>query len=120
MLSSVSKETTFSITDTKLCVPVETLSTKVNAKLLEQIKSGFERTINWNKYQSKLSIQVSNPYLDFLIDPSFQGVNRRFVLSFENRDNRTVNTKYYPPIVEIKDYYVLIDGQNVFDQLKMI
>ena len=120
VLSSVSKETTFSITDTKLYVPVETLSTKVNAKLLEQIKSGFERTINWNKYQSKLSIQVSNPYLDFLIDPSFQGVNRRFVLSFENRDNRTVNTKYYPPIVEIKDYYVLIDGQNVFDQLKMI
>ena len=120
VLSSVSKETTFSITDTKLYVPVETLSTKVNAKLLEQIKSGFERTINWNKYQSKLSIQVSNPYLDFLIDPSFQGVNRRFVLSFENRDNRAVNTKYYPPIVEIKDYYVLIDGQNVFDQLKMI
>ena len=55
-------------------------------------------------------------YLDFLIDPSFQGVNRPFVLLFENKDDRTVHTKYYLPAVEIKDYNVMIDGQNVFDR----
>ena len=71
---------TISITDTKLYVPVVTLSTQDNAKLLEQLKSCFKRTINWNKYQTKVS--TINQYLDFLIDPSFQGVNRLFVLSF--------------------------------------
>ena len=44
---------TFEITDTKLYVPVVTLSTKENAKLLQQLKSGFKRVINWNKYLSK-------------------------------------------------------------------
>ena len=76
--------TTFSITDTKLYVPVVTLSTQENAKLLEKLKSGFKRTVNWNKYQTKVSIERINQYLDFLIHPSFQGVNRLFVLSFEN------------------------------------
>ena len=51
---------TFSINDTKLYVPVVTLSTQDNAKLLEQLKSGFKRTINWNKYQSKISTERSN------------------------------------------------------------
>ena len=87
-------------------------STQDNAKLCEQLKSGFKRRINWNKYQPK----VSNPYLDFLIDPSFRGVNRFFVLSFENKDDRTVHKNYYLLTVEIKDYYVMIDGQNVFNQ----
>ena len=48
--------TTFSITDTKLYVPVVTLSTQDNAKLLERLKAGFKRKINGNKYQSKKSI----------------------------------------------------------------
>ena len=78
--------TTFSITDTKLHVPVATsssLSTQDNAKLLEQLKSGFERTFNWNKYQPKVSTERINQYLDFLNDPSFHGVNRLFVLPFQ-------------------------------------
>ena len=53
----VAQEITCSITDTKLHVPVVTLSTQDNAKVLEQLKSGFKRTINWNKYQSKLSTE---------------------------------------------------------------
>ena len=81
--------TTFSITDTKLYVPVVTLSTQDNIKLLEQLKSGFKRTINWNKYQPKVSTERINQYLDFLIEPSFQGVNRLFVLPFENEAQRT-------------------------------
>ena len=52
IISSATGETKFKITDTKLYVPVVTLSTQVNAKLLQQLKSGFRRTINWNKYQS--------------------------------------------------------------------
>ena len=107
---------TFSITDTKLNVPVVTLSTKDNSKLLEQLKSGFKRTINWNKYQEEVSTERVNQYLDYLIDPSFQGVNRLFVLPFENEAQRTSEKQYYIPIREIKNYNVMVDGQNVFDQ----
>ena len=71
---------TFSRTDTKLYVLVVTLSTQDNTKLLEQEKSGFKRTINRNKYQSNISTERSNQYLDYLIDLRFQGVNRLFVL----------------------------------------
>ena len=74
---------TFAITDTRLYVPVVTSSTQDNTKLLEQLKSGFKRAINWNKYQSIVSKERPNQYLDCLIDPGFQGVNRLFVLSFE-------------------------------------
>ena len=75
----VNQATTFPITDTKLYVPVVTFSILDNAKLLEQLKSGFKRTINWNKYQPKVSTEIQNQYLDILIHPSFQGVNRRLV-----------------------------------------
>ena len=109
------KATTFAITDTKLYFPVVTLSTQDNAKLLQQLKSGFKRTINCNKCQSKVTVQARNPYLDCLIDPSFEGVNRLFILSFENTTDKTVHTKYYLPTVEIRDY-VMINEQNLFDQ----
>ena len=92
-----------SITDTKLYVPNVTLSTQDNETLLEQLKSGFKRTITWKKYQSKVLLQEPNPHLDYSIDPSFQGVSRFFVLSFENTSHRTVNTVYYLPKVEVKD-----------------
>ena len=94
VLSNDTKATTFAKTDTKLYVRVVTLSTQDNAKLLEQLKSGFKRTINWNKYQPKVSPERQNQYLDFLNDPSFQGINRFFVLSFENENDRIVHTKY--------------------------
>ena len=90
------------IIDTKLYVPVVTLSTQNNVKLLEQLKSGLKRTINLNKYQTKVSGKGQNQYLDFLIDPSFQGVNRLFVLSFENEGDRKFYIGYYLPEVEKK------------------
>ena len=80
------------------------------------MKSGFKRTTNWNKYQSKITIQERNRYLDYLIDPSFQGLNRRFVLSFENNTGRKSYEEYYLPRVEIKNYNVMIDGRNIFHQ----
>ena len=57
-----------------------------------------------------------NRYLNYLISQSFQGVNRLFVLSFENEDGRTSHSTYYLAKVEIKDYNVMIDGRNFFDQ----
>ena len=65
--------------------------------------------MNWNKYQSKVTIQEPNPYLGYLIDPSFQGVNKIFVLSFENDTDRSVHTKYYFPKAETKDYNDMTD-----------
>ena len=58
------------------------------AKLFEQLKSGFTRIINWNKYQAKVSTEGVNQFLDFLIDPVFQGVNRLFVLLSEDVGQR--------------------------------
>ena len=78
--SIADKGATFSITDTKFYVPVVTLSTQDNAKLLQQLKSGFKLTINWVKCQSKTSTERRNQYLNYLIDLSFQGLNRLFVL----------------------------------------
>ena len=59
---------------------------------------------------------MQNANLNNLVEPSFQGINRIFVLAFENDDHRISNKRYYIPNVEIKDYNVLIDGKNVFDQ----
>ena len=102
VLSNDTKATTFTITDKKLYVPVITLSTQDNAKLFGQLETGFKRTINWNKYDPKVSVQAPNPYLNFLLNLSFQRVNRLFVLSFENKDDRTVQTKHCLPFVEIR------------------
>ena len=101
--SSANGETKFEITETKLYVPVVTLSTQDNAKLLQQLKSGFERAINWNKYESNIKTFAQKRYLNQLINPSFQGVNRIFVLSFENENNRILHSTYYLPKVGIKD-----------------
>ena len=106
----------FEITDTKLYVPVVTLSTQENTKFFQQLKSGFKRVINWNKYLSKPELLSQNPNLNHLVEPSFQGVNRLFVLAFENDNDRTSDEQYYLPTVEIKDYNIMINGENFFDQ----
>ena len=59
--------------------------------------------------------QTKTNHLNHLIDPGFIKVNRLFVLSFENEQDRTSFSKYYSPKVEIKDFNVLIDGQRFFD-----
>ena len=110
---------TFAITDTKLYVTVVTLSTQENTKFFQQLKSGFKRVINWNKYLSKPELLAQNPNLNHLVEPSFQGVNRLFVLALENDDDRTSSDEYYLPTVEIKDYNIMINGENVFDIRKI-
>ena len=116
VVNNPNEDTTFSITDAKLYVPFVTLLNQNNAKLLKQSKSGFKRTINCNKYQPKVSTERPNQYLDFLIEPSFQGVNRPFVLSFQNELQRTSYKRYYLLTRKIKKYNFMIDGQNIFDQ----
>ena len=83
---------TFAITDTKLYVPVVTLSTQDNAKLLQQLKSAFKIVINWNKYLSKPELLAKKQSLNHLAEPSFQGVNRLFVGAFGNDTQRTSAT----------------------------
>ena len=107
---------TFAITDTKLYVPVVTLSTHENTKFLQQLKSGFKRVINWNKYLSKPELLAQNPNLNHLVEPSFQGVNRLFVLAFEGDVQRTSHEAHYLPNVKIKDYNIMNNGENFLDQ----
>ena len=65
----------FKLTDTKLYVPVVTLSPQDNVKLLKQLESGFKRTINWNKYLRNTKNQAQKKYLDFIIDTTFSRIN---------------------------------------------
>ena len=113
---------TFKITDIKLCVPVVTLSKENNTKLLEKLKSGFKKTMKWNKYRSRITIQNNNNNLNYLIDPRFTNVNRLFVLSYERieennvkKDYRDSFLHYYVPKVQTKDFNVLIDRKRFFD-----
>ena len=112
------EDATFKITDVKLFVPVVTLSKENDIKLVEQLKTGFKRTIKWNKYRSQMSIQPQNKNLKYLIDPTFTNVNRLFVLSFprnNNTDSRYSFLDYYVPKVKVNDFNVLTDGKSFFD-----
>ena len=104
----------YKITNTKLYVPVVTLSTKDDNNFLEKLKSGFKRTIKWNKYMSEMTNQTKTNHLNHLIDPRFTKVNRLFVLSFQNEEDKTSFSKYYVPKVEINDFNLLIDGKSFF------
>ena len=115
-IGNANQAATFEITDTKLYVPVLTLSTQENTKFLQQLKSSFKRVINWNKYLSKPELLAQNPNLNHLIEPSFQGVNRLFVLAFKNDNHRSSARRYNLPTVEIKYYNIMINGENFFDQ----
>ena len=108
---------TFQIDGTKLYVPGVTLSKENYTKLLEQSKTGFKRTIKWNKYRPQMTVQPQNNNLNCIIDPIFANVNRLFVLSFARTkagDKRGLFSHYYVPNVRIRDFNVLIDG-SLFD-----
>ena len=108
----------FQITDTKLYVPIVTLSKKNGRKLLEQLISGFKRTVKWNKYRSQMTIQPQNDILNYLIDLTFTKINRLFILSFARTatgDHRDSFSHYYVPNIRIKDFNVLIDGKSSFN-----
>ena len=91
--------------------PIINLSIQDDNELSEQVKAGFKRTTEWNKYRSELSNQTKNNNLNYLIDK----VNSLFVLSFENENDRTSFSEYYTLNVEIKDFNLSIDGKSFFD-----
>ena len=109
---------TFAINDCKLYVPVETSSKDDEIKLLTNLKSGFTREIIWNKYRSPMSTEAINNNLNILIDPTFNNVNRLFVLAYQldnNNYSRQSFSEFYLPRVMIKDYNVIIDKLTFFD-----
>ena len=79
----------FKIKNTKLYIPVVTLSPENDNKLLQQLKTGFKRTIKWNKYRSEMSNQTENNNVNYLINKTFTNVNILYVLSFKNEEDRT-------------------------------
>ena len=81
---------------------------------MEQLKTGFKRTVKWNKYRLEMTNQTKKNNLNNLIDPTFMKVNRLFVLSFQDEEDRTSASKYYTPKVEIKYFNVLNDGKKIF------
>ena len=105
---------TFKITDVKLYVPAVTLSTENDKTLLKQLRTGFKRTIKWNKYTSEMTNQTQKNNLNYLINPTFIKVNRLFVLPFENEDDRRSLSKYYVPNVQVTDFNVLINRKRFF------
>ena len=116
MISSVNaaagQVVSFMITDTKLYVPVVTLSTKDNTNLTKQLSEGFKRTIYWNQYVSKPFPETPNKKTGITrsdLDATFAGVNRLF-------DYILYITKYFVPRVDITSYNVLIDGRNFCHQ----
>ena len=120
-LTSLVGNTTFTITDAKLYVPVVTLSIEDNAKLMKLLNEGFKRFVYWNKYKvipNKTYNQ--NSYIRKLLDASFQGVKRLFVLAYDNTGDNPVTAdshkRYFLPRKKINNYNIEIDGRNFYDQ----
>ena len=107
---------TLAINDCKLYIPVVTLSKDDEIKLLTNLKSGFTREIEWNKYRSQMTTEAINNNLNISIDPSFTNVNRLFVLAYgHNNNDRQSFSRFYLPNVMVKDYNVIIDKLAFFD-----
>ena len=120
VLSTDDGNAVFIINDTKMYVPVVTLSKDDNKDFIEQQNKGFERSIYWNEYKTKEINEVAdaNVFKYINLDPSFQGVNRLFVMAY-NRENgqptRNGQQKYYLPRIDLEKYNVIIDGRNFYD-----
>ena len=110
----------FIINDTKLYVPVVTLSKEDNKDFIKQQNMEFQRSIYWNEYKTKEINENadSNVFKYINLDPSFQGINRLFVMAY-NRENgqptRNGQRKYYLPRIDLEKYNVIIDGRNFYD-----
>ena len=119
VLSNQAGAAVFIINDTKLYVSVVTLSKEDNKDFIEQHNKGFQRSIYWNEYRTKEINENAdaNVFKYINLDPSFQGVNRLFVMAY-NRANdqptRNGQQKYYLPRIDLEKY-VIIDGRNFYD-----
>ena len=106
---------TLAINDCKLYIPIVTLSKDDEIKLLTNLKSGFTREIEWNKYRLQMTTAAINNNLNILIDSTFTNVNRLFVLTYQTADGRQSFSQFYLPKVMVKDFNVIIDKLAFFD-----
>ena len=106
---------TLTINDCKLYIPVIALSKDDEMKLLTNLKSGFTREIEWNKYRSQMTTEAINNNLNILIDPTFTNVNRLFLLAYQTADDRQSFSQFYLPKIMVKDFNVIIDKLAFFD-----
>ena len=120
VLSTDAGDAVFIINDTKMYVPVVTLSKEDNKDFIEQQNKGFQRSIYWNEYKTKEINEDAgaNVFKYIKLDPSFQGVNRLFLMAY-NRANgqptRNGQQKYYLPRIDLEKYNVIIDGRNFYN-----
>ena len=127
ILSSAGDNAIFTITDAKRYVPIVTLSAEDNAKLSNLLGDGFKRLVYWNKCKVILNkiVEIADnneeKYIRVLLDSSYQGVKRLFLLAYNNTEgNNQVSIdsfrKYFLPRVKIENYIIEIDGRNFYDQ----
>ena len=104
----------FIINDTKLYVPVVTLSKEDNKDFIDQQNKSFQRSIYWSDEDAD-----ANVFKYINLESSFQGVNRLFVMAYSRANNnqptRNGRTKYYLPRIDLEKYHVIIDGRNFYD-----
>ena len=121
VLSTAAADAIFIINNTKLCVPVVTFSKEDNKDFIEQQNKGFQRSICWNEYKTKEQTEDAdaNAVKYINLDPSFQRVNRLFLMAYSradnNQDTRNGQQKYYLPRIDLNKYNVIIDGRNFYD-----
>ena len=122
VLSNLFGNSTFTITDAKLYVPIMILSAENNAKSWKILNEGFKNSVYWNKYKIiPNKTYDENDHIRELLDSSYQGVKRLFVLAYDNTagDNQvSIDSfkKYFLPRVKIENYNIEIDGRNFYDQ----
>ena len=120
VLSNQDGAAVFIINDTKMYVPVVTLSKEDNKDFIEKQNKGFQRSIYWHEYKKKeINENADANVFNYInLDLSFQGVNRLFVMAY-NRENgqptRNGQQKYYLPRIDLEKYNVVIDGRNFYD-----
>ena len=119
VLSTDDGNAVFIINDTKLYVPVVTLSKEDDKDFIEQQNKGFQRSIYWNEYKTKeINEDADNNVFKYInLDPSFQGVNRLFIMAYSREAGQpdgNSQQKYYLPRIDLNKYDVIIDGRNFY------
>ena len=120
ILTTLDGNSTFTIIDAKLYVPIVTLPIEDNAQLPKLLREGFKRSIYWNKCKVIPSkIYNEDQYIRELLDASYQGVERLFVLAYsnDNADWVTVDShqKYFLPRIKVENNNIEIDGRNFYE-----
>ena len=120
ILTTLDGNSTFTIIDAKLYVPIVTLPIEDNAQLPKLLSEGFKRSIYWNKCKVIPSkIYNEDQYIRELLDASYQGVERLFILAYsnDNADWVTVDShqKYFLPRIKVENNNIEIDGRNFYE-----